>query len=163
MPLAIYMGMRASRLEAQPRRHYGSEGLLGSSLAGQLQRQTRKRRDAPHPLTVVSKGLPLTVSFLGTRGSPPQGASFRVSNWCKLCFSSRKCFWSRAKLPKWLLAERFAEQSFTLALQAYVGPSGPWTLQGVHTQTPLYKPRCFHAAWPGWALGPSRAHTQAAS
>ena len=46
---------------------------------------------------------------------------------------------------------------------AYVGPSGPWTLQRVHTQTPLYKPRCFHAAWPGWVLGPSRAHTQAAS
>ena len=56
MPLAIYMGMRASGLEAVPRRHYGSEGLLGSSLAGQLQRQTRKRRDAPHLLTVVSKG-----------------------------------------------------------------------------------------------------------
>ena len=37
---------------------------------------------------------------------------------------------------------------------AYVGPSGPWTLQRAHTQTPLYKPRCFHAAWPGWALGP---------
>ena len=55
MPLAIYMGMRASGLEAVPRRHYGSEGLLGSSLAGQLQRQTRKRRDAPHLLTVVSR------------------------------------------------------------------------------------------------------------
>ena len=67
MPLAIYMGMRASRLEAQPRRHYGSEGLLGSSLAGQLQRQICKRRDAPHLLTVVSKGLPLTASFLGLR------------------------------------------------------------------------------------------------
>ena len=67
MPLAIYMGMRASGLEAVPRRHYGSEGLLGSSLAGQLQRQTRKRRDAPHLLTVVSKGLPLTASFLGLR------------------------------------------------------------------------------------------------
>ena len=26
---------------------------------------------------------------------------------------------------------------------AYVGPSGPWTLQRVHTQTPLYKPRSF--------------------
>ena len=70
MPLAIYMGMRASRLEAQPRRHYGSEGLLGSSLAGQLQRQICKRRDAPHPLTVVSKGLPLTASLLGTRSVP---------------------------------------------------------------------------------------------
>ena len=55
MPLAIYMGMRASGLEAVPRRHYGSEGLLGSSLAGQLQRQICKRRDAPHPLTVVSR------------------------------------------------------------------------------------------------------------
>ena len=55
MPLAIYMGMRASGLEVVPRRRYGSEGLLGSSLAGQLQRQICKRRDAPHPLTVVSK------------------------------------------------------------------------------------------------------------
>ena len=58
MPLAIYMGMRASRLEAQPRRHYGSEGLLGSSLAGQLQRQICKRRDAPHPLAQPVKDYP---------------------------------------------------------------------------------------------------------
>ena len=46
---------------------------------------------------------------------------------------------------------------------AYVGPCGPWTLQRVHTQAPLCKPRCFHATWPVWALDPSRVHTQAAS
>ena len=45
---------------------------------------------------------------------------------------------------------------------AYVGPCGPWTLQRVHTQAPLCKPRCFHATWPVWALDPSRVHTQAA-
>ena len=78
-------------------------------------------------------------------------------------FLLEKMLLERGKAAKMAFAERFAEQSFTLALQAYVGPSGPWTLQGVHTQTPLYKPRCFHVAWPGWALGPSRAHTQAAS
>ena len=33
------MGARAYRLEAEPRRHYESEGLLGSSLAGQRRRQ----------------------------------------------------------------------------------------------------------------------------
>ena len=150
MPLAIYMGMRASRLEAQPRRPYGSEGLLGSSLAGQLQRHTRKRRDAPHPLTVVSKGLPLTVSFLGTRGSSSKSSPFGASKWCKLRFSSRKCFWSWAKLPKRLLVERFEPCKHTLARLGpgpfkgsipkhrcinpgafmLLGPAGPWALQG---------------------------------
>ena len=78
-------------------------------------------------------------------------------------FLLEKMLLELSKAAKMGLVQKFAEQSFTLALQAYVGPSGPWTLQGVHTQTPLYKPRCFHAAWPGWALGPSRAHTPAAS
>ena len=36
-PLTIYMGARAFRLEALPRRQYEPKGLLGSSLAGQLQ------------------------------------------------------------------------------------------------------------------------------
>ena len=35
MPLAIYMGTRASGLEVKPRRRCKPEGLLGSSLAGQ--------------------------------------------------------------------------------------------------------------------------------
>ena len=78
-------------------------------------------------------------------------------------FLLEKMLLELGKAAKMAFAERFAEQRFTLALQAYVGPSGPWTLQGVHTQAPLYKPMCFHAAWPGWALGPSRAHTQIAS
>ena len=35
-PLTIYMGARALRLEAVPRRQNEPKGLLGSSLAGQL-------------------------------------------------------------------------------------------------------------------------------
>ena len=52
-------------------------------------------------------------------------------------FLLEKMLLERGKAAKMAFTERFVEQSFTLALQAYVGPSGPWTLQGVHTQTPL--------------------------
>ena len=69
-------------------------------------------------------------------------------------FLLEKMLLEQGKAAKMAFAERFAEQSFTLALQAYVGPSGPWTLQGVHTQTPLYNPGAFMLLGPAgpWAL-----------
>ena len=53
-PLTIYMGARAFWLEAKLRRHYESEGLLGSSLAGHSRRQSTTP-DGYNPLTYVSR------------------------------------------------------------------------------------------------------------
>ena len=72
----------------------------------------------------------------------------------KMRFSSRKWFWSWAKLPNWLLVERFAEQSFTLALLHTLARLGPGPFKGSIPKHRCINPRCFHT---GWALGPSRA------
>ena len=66
-------------------------------------------------------------------------------------FLLEKMFWG---LPKWLLVRRFAKQSFTIALQACVGPSGPWTFQGSIPKNRCINPDAFMLPGPAgpWAL-----------
>ena len=67
MPLAIYMGMRAFGLEAEPRRHYESEGLLGSSLAGQRRRQPTTP-EGYYPPTSIGKSITPNPELFGVTG-----------------------------------------------------------------------------------------------
>ena len=60
------MGARAFWLEAVPRRHYGPEGLLGLSLAGQRRRQSTTP-EGYNPLAQPVKDYPkpTTISYRG--------------------------------------------------------------------------------------------------
>ena len=69
----------------------------------------------------------------------------------KMRFSSRKWFWSWAKLPNWLLVERFAEQSFTLALLHTLARLGPGPFKGSIPKHRCINPGAFIPAGP-WAL-----------
>ena len=73
----------------------------------------------------------------------------------KMRFSSRKWFWKLGKAAKLAFGREVCRAKLHSSSAAYVGPSGPWTLQRVHTQTPLLSTQVLsYRLGPGPFKGP---------